>query len=204
MSSQNSSGNQDRRQFLSSFILSGPAICFGCSSLFASNHIPLQGKKDTGKHKFQNEFCRSHEAAWKWRFGYFIDRMEAMSEIIGREKLIALLKQASTESQLKKSTNKPENTLTRFIEDFKRNPLLENSLTYQILEESDKIFNVNILECLWAKTFLDRKAGDIGYATMCFAEFSSIKAFNKNIELKLEKTLMQGDKLCTKRYTLKT
>ena len=193
--------NKSRRDFLNSIILSGPAICIGCSNLLARDNNTFQ-LEESDKHKFQNDFCRSHEEAWKWRFGYFIDRMEAMSDIIGREILINLLKQASTVSQLKKSTDNSKNTLLHFINNFKINPLYENSLTYEILEESDRTFNVNILECLWAKTFLARDCGDIGYATMCYAELSSIKAYNKNINLKLEKTLMQGNNLCTKRYTM--
>lgn len=83
------------------------------------------------------------------------------------------------------------------------NPGYANTLTFTISESTDKVHELNVTECLWAKTFLDAKAGDLGYAGICFGDYSFAKSFNPQIEMVRDKTLMQGDALCNHRYLWK-
>ena len=47
---------------------------------------------------------------------------------------------------------------------------------YEIIEESDNIFEMKVIGCLWAKTFQDKNAADIGYATVCHGDFTEARA----------------------------
>lgn len=202
MSINKSLPKTNRREFLTTILPAGTFFCLGCPGLFANNIPSSKKEQQKGDHKFQNEFCRTYEEAWRWRFGYFIDRMESFSDILGKDKLIDLLKTASYKSQLKNTSIKAENTFTHFVKKFKNNKYYDSTLTFEVIEESEKEFVVKTKECLWAKTFLDHSAGNIGYASMCYAEIGSSKAFNPKMSLELIKNLMLGDECCLKRYSI--
>ena len=58
----------------------------------------------------------------------------------------------------------------------------------------------NVTECLWAKTFKELNAADIGYILCCRPDFAIARAYHPNIRLKRTKTLMQGDSYCNHTY----
>jgi hypothetical protein len=57
-------------------------------------------------------------------------------------------------------------------------------------------------ECLWAKTFLDANAADIGFACVCFPDYAVAQAFNPKMKMIRDKTLMQGHDCCNHRYVI--
>ena len=92
MSKTNNLSKTNHREFLTTMLPAGTLFCLGCPSLFANN-ISFSKQEPLKKgHKFQNEYSKTHEEAWRWRFGYFIDQMEIFSDILGRDKLIDILK----------------------------------------------------------------------------------------------------------------
>jgi hypothetical protein len=68
-----------------------------------------------------------------------------------------------------------------------------------ITEESDTVIASRITECLYAKTFRDLGAPDIGYAWACHGDFAYDQAFNPKLRLIRDKTLMNGDDYCNPR-----
>ena len=70
----------------------------------------------------------------------------------------------------------------------------------EIVEDTEKAFELKITECIWASTFLNAKAGDIGYASVCFGDYAWAEGFNPKIKMIRDKTLMQGHELCNHRY----
>jgi hypothetical protein len=58
-------------------------------------------------------------------------------------------------------------------------------------------------ECLWAKTFVDAGAGDLGNAAICHGDYAFARSFNPGIEMVRDKTLMQGHAYCNHRYLWK-
>ena len=42
----------------------------------------------------------------------------------------------------------------------------------EIVEDTKKTFELIVTECIWADTFLRAKAGDIGYAWVCWGDYS--------------------------------
>jgi len=82
-------------------------------------------------------------------------------------------------------------------------PAFANALTFTVAEDTDKVYELRVTECLWAQTFIAAKAGDLGYAGVCFGDYAFAKAFNPSVEMVRDKTLMQGHDSCNHRYLWK-
>ncbi len=74
-------------------------------------------------------------------------------------------------------------------------------MAYEVIEKSDEVYEMKVTECLWAKTFRDKNAADIGYATVCHGDFTEATAYHPKLKLKRTKTLMQGHDCCNHRWT---
>ncbi len=199
MKNKNSLLSQNRRQFISTVLPACAISCLGFSNLLAVEESGKKSQEKTKKHKFQNEYCRTYEDAWIWRFGYYINIMGRLEEFLGKEKLIELLKKAIDEDNRKNAKDDPERTLKKFME-WCNTTYYNTALTIDIIEESDNVGEVKITECLWAKTFRDRNAGDIGYASVCYGDFSAARAYSPKLKMERTKTLMQGHDCCNHRW----
>ena len=56
--------------------------------------------------------------------------------------------------------------------------------------------SVRTVACLWAETWREWGAEDIGYMYECKPDFAAIKALHPSLRLERTKTLMQGDDCC--------
>lgn len=81
-------------------------------------------------------------------------------------------------------------------------PLFQHTLVYEIVEDSPQAFAFRISQCLWAKTFREEDAADIGYAAICHPDFAVARAFNPKLKLIRTKTLMRGHDCCNHRYVM--
>jgi hypothetical protein len=59
---------------------------------------------------------------------------------------------------------------------------------------------VRVTECLWAKTFRDLGASEIGSMLICHRDYADCRGFNPRITMIRSKTLMQGDEFCNHRF----
>ena len=57
-----------------------------------------------------------------------------------------------------------------------------------------------VTECLWAQTFREANAGNIGFASICYGDEAMAAAFDRRLKLIRTKTLMQGDDSCPCRW----
>jgi len=190
-----------RRQFLRNALPAGTVLCFGGNKLLDYQFSDDNQQELKFEDRIKEEDCKSYEDAWRWRFGYYIHTIESLAEYLGRDKLLELLKKIRDDAIKGESTINPELTLANFIKRYKDKDHYKNTLTYRIIEESEKVFELRITECLWAKTFLEKNAGDIGYLTICYSDFISAKAYHPKLKLRLTKTLMQGFDYCNHHYT---
>lgn len=71
-----------------------------------------------------------------------------------------------------------------------------------MIEDTPQAFEVKITECLWAKTYRDFNAADLGYILSCYPDYASTKAFNPKMRMIQTKTLMQGDDCCNHRIVM--
>ncbi|MBC8485103.1 MAG: L-2-amino-thiazoline-4-carboxylic acid hydrolase [Bacteroidetes bacterium] len=204
MNQNKESSSQNRRKFIFSMVPACALTCMGISNLFAQDKSKKNSKDESEKEKFQNDFCRTYEKAWKWRFNYYIDMMEEFVKVLGREKLIKLIKNGTEEIYTRGTENDPNFKLSEMGNDFINSDYFNNALTFEIIENTDELLELKVTQCLWAKTFREKNAEDLGYATNCHSDFSVAKAINPKLHLERTKTLMQGFDCCHFRYTFES
>ena len=187
MNNKNLSFDQNRRQFLFSFL---PLCSMSCLSLDGFQEKVI-------KHKFQKEWGHTYEEAFKWRYGYYIEIIEEFSKYLGRKKLIEMIMRAVDDSNPISENDDPNFS---FLEWIGGGEYYQNMMTWEIIERSEKAYEMKVSECLWAKTFQERNAADIGYATVCYSDFSAAKTSHSKITLVRTKTIMQGHGYCDHRW----
>ncbi len=137
----------------------------------------------------------------------FIPVMKNLAKDIGHDSFIEMQKKASSEAavdEVKRSTqNLPKKDLATSLADMKSGSYFwKHVVTYKFVEETDKAAEARITECLWAKTFREMDAADIGYAAICYPDFAAAPAFNPKMKLTRTKTLMQGHDCCNHRWVM--
>lgn len=205
MSNQKCISNPNRRLFLKKVISAGIFTCFGYHGLKAS---PNSDKTD--QHKFSNDSEMNFDEVFSFAYqDWFIPFMQKLSVEIGERKFIDMLKKVSSEiaaEGAKKWVNSIQDNDFLTFTSSNKNSLLngslwKNILTHETIKDAATEYEVKITECLWAKTFKEANAADIGYACFCHQDFNFTKAFNSKIKLSRTKTLMQGHKFCNFRWT---
>ncbi len=196
-----------RRQFLFDIFPLGSLLCLGGNNLLALSQSVSKTKDSSVKHKFLEDSEMSFRDVFRFTFqNYYIPCLQRLADEIGRNKLIEMLKRLTSEAvakSVKKSIeNLPNNDFSTYVALSKerRNRFVEHVLTAEVLEETDRDVRTNITECLWAETFREAEAADIGYAAICYPDFASASAFNPKIKLVRTKTLMQGYDCCNFHY----
>jgi len=81
-------------------------------------------------------------------------------------------------------------------------PIIQHTLEAEIIEQTPEAFEYRVKKCLWAKVFRDENAADIGYAMICYPDYSVARSLNPKLKLIRTKTLMQGDDSCGLRYVM--
>lgn len=196
---------QSRRQFLFNVLPVGTLLCLGCSNLLALVQSEGKLKVSSDKHKFLEDSGMTFKDVYSFAFqGHFIPIMQNLANVIGKDKFIEILKKASSEAGAQNMKNMiknlPKKDLATLASFMTANPIFKKVLTYEIVEESDKAFEIKVTECLWAKTFRDANALEIGYASICHPDFASARTYNPKIKMIRTKTLMQGHDCCNHRY----
>lgn len=123
---------------------------------------------------------------------------------LGKEKMINLVKRKTTQEWLKFGQNSAKelgkNDLNSYVTQFRSIENYKNRLLKEVVEDTEKAFELKVTKCIWADTFLMAKAGDIGFAYVCFGDYAWAEGFNPKIKLVRDKTLMQGHDYCNHRY----
>jgi len=209
-----SSFEKSRRQFFSEILPAGSLLCLGCGHLLScakSEEKPAvpeeKGAVPTAQHKFLEDSGMSFQEVYDFAFKeFYIPIMKNLANEIGKDEFIEMLKRARSElskqegQNLAKSLGKNDMaSLAAFLKD---NVLSNNAYTDEIVEDTDQAFAANTTECLYAKTFREADAADIGYAAMCHGDYAFTHAFNPKMKYTRTKTLMQGDDCCNHRQVL--
>ena len=182
-----------RRQLLSGVLPACALACLGGRAL---------GQE---KHKFDEAMDHpiSYSAYTRIQYMEFMSLAKALEKEWGKEKLLEFLKKAKRADMLEYGKHQAKqmgtDSFSAYVGQFK-SPFYGKSLTLDIVEETDTVFELKVTECLWAKTFLDMKAGDIGHAYVCYGDYAWAEGFNPKIKMVRDKTLMQGHAYCNHRY----
>jgi hypothetical protein len=195
-----------RRDFLTKVLPVCALTCFGASKVFAKSPIMAKSLLEQGKHKFDTELPgpkMTYRQIVRMRNQSFIQFARFLQKEIGNEKVIELIKKHTDERLLQRAK---EDLKRLGKSDFKsyisifRDPRMQASLTMEIIQDTDKIFEIKVTDCLAAESFLPYKAGDIGYAAVCWGDYIWAEGFNPKIKLIRDKTLMQGHDCCNHKY----
>jgi hypothetical protein len=205
---KNSNLASSRRQFLFNILPAGTMLCLGCSNLFALPISEDKKRASTEKHKFLEDSGMTVEEVFQYAYrDNFVPYMQAIAKDIGEEKFITMLKKTASANaaQMMRGMTKdlPKKDFAVF-NDFLKNILnafpYKNALVSEIVEETDKVIELRHKECLFAKTFLEANAADIGYATQCHPSDAMVRAFNPKIRVDNPKNFMKGDEVCIERF----
>ncbi len=194
----------DRRVFLKAFC-AGSFLCLGCNR--------LQAATDGEPRQAADSFLADARMSFKdvWAFAYArgsVPLLKALAEDLGRERLVEMVKAASTRtveaSVRKQAPPAPGNTLDAFVADTldPGNWFWTHVVSLDVVEKTPRVVEVRVRRCLWAQTFREANAGDIGYAMVCHTDFAAAPAFNPKMRMTRTKTLMQGDDHCNHRWVV--
>lgn len=199
----------NRRQFLATVVPACAIACLGCPAAFAQT----EGKTPAGEdevpkdlHPFDAEYPRklTYRQVIGARYRGSIQLAKALQEELGKEKTIEFLKKDTRRRSLDYGKSQAEKTndhsLRQYTEQFRNLDNYKNTLVMEIVEDTEEAFELKVTECLWASTFRDAEAGEIGFAMVCHGDYAWAEGFNPKIELVRDKTLMQGAPICNHRY----
>ena len=182
-----------RRHFISRTCAAGTSLCFGCSYFFSLVNGQDVKISEPTQDKYALNSGMSYEQVFNFAYrDFFVPQLIAASKQIGREKFIEILKSATDEVYSQPEAMKRINTTLP-------KQFWSNVLNQEVLENTPDLSVVKITKCLWAKTFREEEAADIGYAMFCYGDYAVAKTNNQVLER--ETTLMQGHDYCLLKWT---
>lgn len=197
-----------RRDFLTKAMSVCAASCLGAGKILGMSPTITKKTGQQEKHKFDREIPGmklTPRALLRFQNQNFIKFARFLESEFGKERMLELVKKSTTRELLEFGKTQArqfgKNDLKSYTAQFK-SPAMQGALTFEIVEDSHNVFEIKVTECLYAAVFLQAKAGDIGYASVCWGDFAWAKGFNPKIELIRDKTLMEGDACCNHMYVL--
>lgn len=196
----------NRREFVTKTAAACSLICCGGVSLSSLLRAGQEGSASAEKHKFLKDAGMSYNQIFQMSIGrLYLPTVKAVAAEIGMDKLQKVLLEDMKKRVAEQVKNLPSRELQNFAQFFKSpDPFSANTLTFDIVQDSDKVFEMRVSECLWAKTFKEANAADIGFKLICSGDYVTAEAFNPNIKLIRDKTLMQGHDCCNHKYVVKS
>ena len=195
--------NTNRRDFLIKSLPACALSCVGLSCFGATNEkMNLEENINEPEHKFDSEFKRTYRQAYLWKYNSYIGMMKEMSKLLGEEKLIELIKKSVENRNMRGAKDGSEFSLFKWADSLEKSQGFKTTNTIKFPIKTESKVEVEITECLWAETFKKRKAGNIGFATVCYGDYSLFRAMHPKLNFEREKTLMQGHDCCNGILTL--
>lgn len=204
-----------RREFLQGLLPTGIFLCSGCGLLSASSRLQAHPQDKPAKHKFLEDSGLTMREAFRFAFQWtYIPMMQELAVRIGREKLVEMVKEATGVYWGQLARNYAQRIQKRDLDAFigwdtldppiedaeRRKRFWAHALTIQGIEATPKSLEIKINECLWAQTFREVNAADLGFASICYGDEAMAAAFDPRLKLTRTKTLMNGDDCCHFRW----
>jgi len=195
-----------RRNFLRTMITACPLFCLGGIELYSASEAKRTVQESEEKHKFLENSNMSYAQIFDFAFmGFFLPIIRNLGSDRGKNEYLEALKlaaeKAGTQSGQFMAKSSPEISLAAYTSILKNpDPFWQHALTTEIVEDREKAFEIKVTECLWAKTFREAQAGDIGYATICYQDYAMSQGFSSKLKMIRSKTLMQGHDYCNHRW----
>ena len=159
----------------------------------------------TGKHKFLENSNMTFQEVFDFAFKKLIPVLQGLAKELGEDHFLEAPKKVAFESALKAgqaaARKLPCNDFAAFTgSGSEPSHFAEHVLTREAVEDTPQAFELKVTECLWAKTFREMGAAEIGYSLICHRDYADCQGFNPKIIMTRSKTLMQGDDCCNHRF----
>jgi hypothetical protein len=184
-------------------------VCAGCPGLLKYDLLAAAQESDQEVHKFLRDSGLTNERAFQFAYtNTLIPYLRALGKDMDPDAYLEQLREISSDRARELfsgfAEQLPSNDLDTFTAPY-RDPDSQNAnvLTIEIVEFSEDVCEYRVTECLWAKTFKDAGAADLGLACICHPDYAAIEAFNPEFEMVRDKTLMEGHDCCNHRYRRK-
>ena len=191
-----------RRQFLIKTVPACALTCIGAKGLLGMTYLSGQHE---GKHKFDHPLERTltYRQYYMSNTAGKIQLIKTLIKELGKEKAIELIKTDTRENALamgqRQAKAAKKNDFNTYVDQIRGE--YEYTLTKEVVEDSEKAFELKVTECLFAEPYLRAGlGGEVGFAALCYMDYFWPKGFNENIKLVRDKTLMQGHAYCNHRY----
>ena len=130
--------------------------------------------------------------------------VQALKNELGESETIRLLNITSADvgRQVggRQAQSSPDTSFQTFVQVF-RPPNYANSLTHEVVEDTESVFALEVTECINAEVLQSiGLGGEIGHAIVCNMDYYWPTAFNPAFKMERTKTLMQGHDVCNHRY----
>jgi len=194
-----------RRELLTRTV---PACAMACLGLGAVPGLLAAEGVGVGQdtHKFDVKRSRelSSRDVTRLQNQSYIRFIGTLRREVGDEETIKLLNANSAEvgrqAGQQQARAMPDTTFRTFTAQF-RPPSYANSLTHEVVEDTDNAFGLRVTECIWAAVFREAGlGGEIGHAAVCNMDYYWPTAFNPKFRMERDHTLMQGHDYCNHRY----
>lgn len=200
--------NKSRRDFLVKTIPACAMTCMMGNSLLAAA-LESKQEKPQGSHKFDEKFMDvSYRQYSMMQSRFFIEFTKSLQGKLGKEETLNYIREFSKELLTARgkaqAEQAPDLSLQSYVGQFKNNPIYKKALTFDIVEDNDKVFEMKVTECLTHATFKASEACDIGHACICYGDYAWAEGFNPKIKLIRNKTLMQGHDCCNHKYIMES
>jgi hypothetical protein len=196
----------DRRSFMTHLVPACSLVYLAPTSLLAQAAAQEKAPADTAVHKFdvKSTVELSSRQRTTLENRSFIAFIKVLQQEIDSKELLRLLNLYSADLGrrvgARQAKRTPDTSFQTFVSTF-RPPRYASSLTHEIVEDKEKVFELRVTECLWASVFRDAGlGGEIGHASVCNMDYYWPTAFNPNFKMERNKTLMQGHDCCNHRY----
>ena len=195
----------NRREFVSRLVTIGSLVCLGSCGLFAMSRSRQEGKPKKATHKFLEDSGMTYAQVYKLAAdNLFIPMMRELTDRVGMdviEEASANAMKKRVKEYVKRLERRDLATLAAFFKS--PSPIAKHTFTREIIQDTDTVFEMKFTECLWAKTFREAQAADLGFSCICFADYAMAETYNPKITLIRNKTLMQGHDCCNHKYVFK-
>lgn len=201
MESRKGTLDLDRRRLITGLCATGALTCLGCGrAVRAADVVESEG------HRFSAASGMSFEEVFHFAYARsFIPTMKNLAGKVGMEVIQDTACETAAQVIGGVAASLPERSLAAWVASMKEpDPIMRHAVAFDIVEDSETAFEVRITECLWASTFRAADAAELGYSWICHPDFAMARAFNPDLRLRRDRTLMQGATHCNHRWEMKS
>jgi hypothetical protein len=149
----------------------------------------------------------TYEQEFRWKYTEWVFLIREMEKELGKEQAHNIVRKARdrlhTDRYQKLFSNRESiesfQDYLIYTKDTENNPFSKARTVSNIVETSEA-YSYHVDECLWAKTFKELKAADIG-ELLCEGAFHQVSCVNPNLKFHRSMTLMKGDPYCDYKFT---